>query len=176
LSPDALAVAKRWLDLLPSYTKSNPHGLMFPTMTGCRVQYGKTPLFRQESEHKVNLFGRYLVAAGIDRHVRWHDLRHTCASSLISGTWGRRWTLEEVQAYMGHESRQSTERYAHLAEGVVKRALETTSIRLGGGHESVPTNPRNVSKESHPSIRNHEVGPARLELATYGLKARSSTD
>lgn len=30
--------------------------------------------------------------AGIDRPVRWHDLRHMCASHLAQGTWGRAWT------------------------------------------------------------------------------------
>jgi hypothetical protein len=31
----------------------------------------------------------------IARTVRWHDLRHTCASSLVAGGWGPRWSLEE---------------------------------------------------------------------------------
>jgi len=32
------------------------------------------------------------------RNVRWHDLRHTCASSLVSSAWGRPWRLEKVAA------------------------------------------------------------------------------
>ena len=44
--------------------------------------------------------------------LRWHDLRHTCASSLVSGWLGRRWSLEETKEFMGHISRSSTERYA----------------------------------------------------------------
>ena len=52
-----------------------------------------------------------------------HDLRHTCASHLVMGTWTRRpWRLEEVQAMMGHSSSQLTQRYAHLAPTVLDEA------------------------------------------------------
>ena len=55
--------------------------------------------------------------------VRFHDLRHTCASHLIMGTWGRAWRLEEVQVMLGHQSRTTTERYAHLAPEGMSRAV-----------------------------------------------------
>lgn len=54
---------------------------------------------------------------GIRADVRLHDMRHTCAAHLVSGTWGRAWRLEEVQRVLGHASRVTTERYAHLAPG-----------------------------------------------------------
>lgn len=67
---------------------------------------------------------------GIARRVRFHDLRHTCASHMLSGTWGRRWTLEEVQAVLGHTSKDTTQRYAHFAQSALDRAAaETVSIR-----------------------------------------------
>ncbi len=184
LSSDARAVVKRWLELLPSWTERNPHGLLFPTHTGCRVGYGKTPLHVSEGgrgrQRKVNLLPRYLEAAGIERPFRWHDFRHTCASSLVSGFWGRRWSLEEVQAFMGHESRQSTERYAHLAEGAVERALLATSIRALPApeirHEVVPNAGRVKGQRQRATPRDRSVGPRGLEPRTYGLKARSSTD
>lgn len=60
-----------------------------------------------------------LEAARIGRHVRWHDLRHTCASLLLQGAWApvhiaRALTLAEVGAWLGHRSPASTARYAHL--------------------------------------------------------------
>lgn len=58
--------------------------------------------------------------AELGRRVRFHDLRHTCASHLIQGTWApsivaRPLRLEEVQLWLGHSTRVMTERYAHLA-------------------------------------------------------------
>lgn len=66
--------------------------------------------------------------AGEDRDVedkagvRFHDLRHTCASHLLMGTWApaclaRALTLPEVGSWLGHASYVSTQRYAHLCPG-----------------------------------------------------------
>jgi len=57
----------------------------------------------------------YRLRAGITRRVRFHDLRHTCASHLLMGTWGVRLPIEEVAAWLGHSSTAVTQRYAHLA-------------------------------------------------------------
>lgn len=64
--------------------------------------------------------------AGIDRDVRFHDLRHTCASHLVMGSWGRRWSLEEVCAFLGHSTIKVTERYAHLAPHALQAAAAAT--------------------------------------------------
>jgi integrase len=70
-----------------------------------------------------SLFRQYLETAGISRRVRWHDLRHSFASSLVAGLWGRPWRLEEVCKVMGHSSITVTERYAHLADDALKGAV-----------------------------------------------------
>ena len=51
----------------------------------------------------------------LSRRVRFHDLRHTCASHLIMGTWGEPLSLYEVCAWLGHSDIKVTQRYAHLA-------------------------------------------------------------
>ncbi|PYM72943.1 MAG: hypothetical protein DME10_11450 [Candidatus Rokuibacteriota bacterium] len=52
-------------------------------------------------------FPRALRRAGIARHVRLHDLRHTYASLLIAPKY--------IQVQMGHASIQTTlDRYGHL--------------------------------------------------------------
>ena len=103
----ALEAAQMWLERLPTYAPSNPDGLMFPTparatrrksggrgyIGGARRQVGKTPA----------AWARFKVALG-ERKVWWHLLRHTAATSLLCGWWGRRWSLEEVSKMLGHSS------------------------------------------------------------------------
>lgn len=73
---------------------------------------------------------KWKLEAGIKRRVRFHDLRHTCASHLVQGTWApkrpplvywieRPLRLEEVKLWLGHENITTTQRYSHLcADGV----------------------------------------------------------
>ncbi len=73
--------------------------------------------------------------AGIERDVRFHDLRHTCASHLVMGTWGRAWRLEEVKLFLGHSDIAVTQRYAHLSpEHLHRAASETARSGHGAGH------------------------------------------
>lgn len=60
-----------------------------------------------------------LKLAGL-RRLRFHDLRHSFASQLASA--GR--SLKEVQELLGHQSIQMTMRYAHLAPGRLREAVE----------------------------------------------------
>lgn len=120
LNPTATRILARQLELVPSYCPSNPRRLVFPTPRGAMQQTG----------------GRFhawwrgcLRAAGIARHVRWHDLRHTKCSALVAGMWGRRWTLPEVRECVGHLSVRSTDRYVHLAPSrIAEYAAETPGL------------------------------------------------
>lgn len=134
----ALDAARRWVPMLG---KKNPHGLLFPRERGgFRSEEHVLPWYTwkgmpAKGNRKATVGA--VTLAGIDRNVRWHDLRHTCASSLVSGWWGRRWSLEEVKEFLGHTSITQTQRYAHLAQSAVDqaaretRALVTTSQRGG---------------------------------------------
>lgn len=63
------------------------------------------------------------------RPVRFHDLRHTCASHLIQGTWGRALSLTEVGQWLGHRDAKTTTRYAHLApDGLRGRGRELAEM------------------------------------------------
>jgi integrase len=55
--------------------------------------------------------------AAISRRVTFHHLRDTCASHLLSGTWGFKWTIAEVAELLGHSTTYVTERYARLLPG-----------------------------------------------------------
>lgn len=100
----------------------NPHGLAFPRPGGgIRNHLHVVGTFEEWS--------RYVAAVG--RHVRFHDLRHTCASLLVSGAWGRAWSLEEVKQLLGHSSISVTERYAHFAGSLLDdAAAETDAIKV----------------------------------------------
>jgi integrase len=73
---------------------------------------------------------KWLEHVGITRRVRFHDLRHTCASHLVSGTWGRAWNIEEVAAHLGHSTSATSRRYAHLSPDGLKRAVRETRPEL----------------------------------------------
>ncbi len=61
-------------------------------------------------------FERWLKACGITRHVRWHDLRHTCGTALIQGYWGPKWDLVDIRDMLGHSSVRMAEMYSRHAE------------------------------------------------------------
>lgn len=95
-----------------------------------------------------------------EKHVRWHDLRHTCATSLLLGWWGRAWTLKEVQDHLGHSSQTTTERYAHIANQLSVAAAAAMRGATGGA-TTLQGEPQNPGKTLAP--------PAELESATFGL-------
>lgn len=113
LMADGAAVTREWLEMLPTFAPHNPHGLVFPTASGTYRQQGK-PLGRSAT------FRQHLAKVGITRRVRWHDLRHTCATNLIVI---HAWRLELVQKVMGHSSITITQRYAHLTEDAIADAV-----------------------------------------------------
>lgn len=168
----------RWLELLPSQ-KNNPHKLVWPLSSGERRQKGEPAEW-----------SKWLTSAKLtpeNRHdgraVRWHDLRHTCGSSLVAGWWGRRWTLIEVRDMLGHRSVTTTERYAHLAASALDEAARDTEqvrgrwIDRSDQNKTTPSDPDLASSENHgsrlgdlnsrPTV--YETGPKSLELREVEL-------
>lgn len=172
---DSLVAAKEWLDIVKTYR--NPEGLIFPTKRGYRRQTGKTlgngrMVGGQKVGRKIvgaiweDRFAGYVRAAGITKHFRWHDLRHTCGSSLVAGWWGRKWSLEEIKELMGHSSIIITQRYAHLGDTSLKSAARETA---GAGYALVTTPKTDPSSTTENMSDFNLVPPGRVELPTNAL-------
>ena len=71
-------------------------------------------------------WARVRKVAGIE-DVRFHDLRHSHASILISNGFG----LEVVGAALGHSQAQTTLRYAHLMDSTLRKAVTVLSELSG---------------------------------------------
>lgn len=63
-------------------------------------------------------FRLHLAEQGF-RHIRFHDLRHSCASALLADR-DSAVGLKDIQSWLGHSDLQSTMRYAHIIEGKTK--------------------------------------------------------
>jgi hypothetical protein len=147
----SLNAVRVWIASMPTWLEKNPDKLVFPGTRGG---------FRSEN-HVIRWddWKAILKLAGITRRFRWHDLRHTCASSLVSGFWGRRWSLEEVMGMLGHTDIKTTQRYAHLAPTALKQAGEETQrANLLVSAPALPTVPpvtsgsRGVASSTAPKL------------------------
>jgi integrase len=78
-----------------------------------------------------------LVRAGLPEQIRFHDLRHTCASLLIAqGAHPK-----AIQAHLGHSSIQVTmDRYGHLFPD----ALEHLADRLDAARNQARMDPERL--------------------------------
>lgn len=111
---------------------------LFRQKKGCEFAF-PSPRTNEQRWHDSHPSGwaKWLREAGIKRSARWYDLRHTCATSLLAGWWGRKWSLDEVSQMLGHSSTKVTERYAHFLAETLKRAAEGTGFH---GSTAVPRN------------------------------------
>jgi hypothetical protein len=109
------------------------------------------------------------AAAGIP-DVRLHDLRHSFASdALMCGV-----PLAVVGAMLGHKHDRTTQRYAHLANDVVRDGLEAATDRIVGATRGSPCSAAAVRAPHRPGVeadrgdrggdarhlRGHAHGPA----------------
>ena len=83
-------------------------------------------IFKKESGEPYNpdyisrKFSQLLKKHGL-RHIRFHDLRHSCASYLISNGY----QLKDIQEWLGHSDIQTTANiYAHLDTSRKKSLME----------------------------------------------------
>lgn len=100
--------------------------LVFPTRAGNMRCEDDTAGWDDKKEANRYTFG-YRHKAGITRHIIFHQLRKTCGTHLVSGTWGRMWDLKEVQHFLRHKSFATTERhYARFLPDSLHAAAKAT--------------------------------------------------
>ena len=138
----ASAALERWRRL------SKSKKLVFPAEHGGCYAKGFDAGWSDKKDRKAKPSGiraGWKSKAGIERKVRFHDLRHTCASHLVSGTWGRAWRLEEVRDYLGHSNISVTQIYAHLSptrlRGIVAATRGSNGPNLAPGADASPSAP-----------------------------------
>lgn len=149
----ALDAAREWLQRLPEYAPENKRGLMFPAASGevrARSHFLGTISVKPDGKpwRAVDRWGMIVEEAGLGRRFRWHDLRHSCASWAVSGWWGHRWSLAEVQKLLGHHSVTMTERYAHLAQDALRDAARATGHDVPRPIENIGKQPQRVDSGS----------------------------
>lgn len=89
-------------------------------------------------------FPKMLKKNGLPR-IRFHDLRHSCASMLIAHKAG----MKQVQMWMGHSSITTTmDTYGHLDDSAKVELGETMASLLG----------KNKTEEKENGSRDHHQG------------------
>lgn len=121
-----------WIYLEPGMTKSGQgrpvsiNDAQTEVFRELRAQVQlKSPYVFSVRNNAKKSFASACRRAGIE-DFRFHDLRHTCASWLVMAGV----SLKVVQEQLGHADIKTTMRYAHLAPGHMKAAINLIGTRV----------------------------------------------
>jgi integrase len=148
----------------------DPESLVWPDENGDRREERTDAGWRDTVGAKSVRVPGWKTTAGIKRRVRFHDLRHTCASHLVMGTWGRAWSLVEVQKFLAHASIDVTERYAHLSPEHLHRAAAQTAV--GHAVSNTPLRRLDTTPPKAPSAE--AIGEENPSGAGYRIRTDDS--
>lgn len=119
LIPLAVALLKQWR----SYVKGSLPKFVWGALYSYGYDWGWA--IKTDFTNEVCYIGAKRIA-GISRRVTFHHLRDTCASHLLTGTWGMKWTIAEVATLLGHTTTYVTERYARILPGAMAEIARNT--------------------------------------------------
>lgn len=105
--------------------KWTEHGFIFTTLSGGPLCGGTV----------THAFQRHLAAAGLPRH-RFHDLRHTCASSMLAEGVNPRVVMD----VLGHSQVSITlNTYSHVMPEVQREAMDRMDALLRSNRAACPS-------------------------------------
>lgn len=131
LNDAALAALKRRASWVAKYCPSSPW--VFCKRDGSRYA-NPNPAFAKACR-----------LTGI-KDFRIHDLRHTCASWMVSEGV----PLADVKEVLGHSTVNMTERYAHLSPHRAREAVATLGSRSGHGHKPMDNIESLIGRKKRP--------------------------
>lgn len=174
LLPRAMQALREWWMFCGRPTT----GIMFPSPhlddSGALKRYGEgydwgwSDTYDRNKQRRPGVWRR----AGLTTPVRFHDLRDTAATHLLSGTWGEPWKIEVVSKHLGHSSTAITEaRYAHMTRTALRDAAQSIKWAPTPAAEpaaSIPPTSRKSVKSLAPRVG--------LEPTTRRLTALSESN
>ena len=118
LSPTLLELLRAWYRHARSQRMILPGGWLFP---------GQNPVNPMSTRHLNRIFHITLEAAGIDKPVSLHSLRHAFATHLLE----QNEDIRVIQVLLGHKKLDTTARYTQVATKIlhqVKGPLESLAL------------------------------------------------
>ena len=118
LSPSLLELLRAWWRHGHTLGKMLPGGWLFPGRNPVN------PLSTRQLNHVCHLAAQ---AAGLDKRVSMHTLRHCFATHLLE----QKEDIRVIQVLLGHKKLETTARYAHVATKIlheVKGPLESLAL------------------------------------------------
>jgi site-specific recombinase XerD len=118
LSPSLLTLLRAWWREGRAQRKLLPGGWLFP---------GQNPVNPMSTRQLNRAFHLARQAAGIEKRVSLHSLRHAFATHLLE----RHEDIRLIQVLLGHKKIENTARYSHVAAKLlreVKGPLEYLGI------------------------------------------------
>jgi site-specific recombinase XerD len=106
LSPALLELLRAWWRHGQAQGQMRPGGWLFPGRNPVR------PLSTRQLNKACHLAAE---AAGLDRRVSMHTLRHSFATHLLEN----KVDIRVIQVLLGHRKLETTARYSHVATGTL---------------------------------------------------------